>query len=530
MREDKELQELAARLYDLATEVRTIKNPVEFIALLLLLKKEDLLYFPTYDHHFGNKYNEDIHDEIRNAIHHLEQYELQTYLLSISESIIEYSREDFINIVNFIEYHTDTSKGYYGKLLDEIIFYAANSGDKSIVEGAQPREITLLVQKICKDYDIDTIYNPFAGIGSYYTAFTTSSSSCNSQEINKSIWILGTIRCLLYNISPYKYLKGDSIMEWYNHQRYDLIVAFPPLNYRMPSSYREDRHINYVDDFVMKNITQLHSQNTVFIGLFGSSFLSRQFSSSKWLRSYIVDNDILEAIITLPSNILYGTSASTAIIVVNSNKRERNRVKFVDGSQYYTKKGKINVLDADDLLDAINSNEKECVRIISTSEIREQDYTLDVKRYFYQEDENLEHYKVRTLKDILKPIRGEKISINEEKQAKIIKFSNLKEDIVNYTITPKDLNIGKVQKDYQRIWKDSILVSARFGELKPTYINVKDDDEIYHITGIRAFELKKTSDISLEYLMYYLNSKSVKEYVKAYSVGTTIRFLSNKDL
>ncbi len=92
MSNNKEIQRQASELYNLATEARTVKNTVEFIALLLLLKKENLLLFPTLEHHFGDTYNEDIEDEIRAAIHHLDVYDLRDHLLSISNSVLEYTR------------------------------------------------------------------------------------------------------------------------------------------------------------------------------------------------------------------------------------------------------------------------------------------------------------------------------------------------------------------------------------------------------------------------------------------------------
>lgn len=529
MSNNKELQRQASDLYNLATEARTVKNTVEFIALLLLLKKEDLLLFPTLEHHFGDTYNEDIEDEIRAAIQHLDVYDLRDYLLSISNRVLEYTREDFISILNFLEYNIPNSKDYYGKLLDEVIFYAAKSGDKRIVEGAQPREITKLVEGLIENYFIENIYNPFAGIGSYYTSFTNSISYCYSQEINNETWVLGYLRCLLYDISPDSYRREDSIKNW-SDRFYDLTIAFPPLNYRIPTSYFEDHTSHYADDFLVKNIVQIHAHDSIFIGLFASSYLSRQFTETKWLRSYLIDHDILECVIALPPNILYTTSASTVLIVINTNKEKRGQVKFVDGSEFYNSEGKLNIIDVEDLLTSIKKDEEECIKFVSNEEIREQDYVLDIKRYFYREDSNSENYKVRSLWNILKPIKGEKISLGLQKHAKIVRFSSLKDDIIDYTITSENLTTGKVHKDYQKISRDTILLSVRYGELKPTYIKVNDEDDVYHITGIRTFELKKTSDISIDYLMYYLNSNTIKEYVKAYSVGTTIQFLSFKDL
>jgi type I restriction enzyme M protein len=72
------------------------------------------------------------------------------------------------------------------------------------------------------------------------------------------------------------------------------------------------------------------------------------------IRQKLIEENLIEAVIGLPSNLLYGTAMRTAILVINKNKSDQN-ILFVDGSQEYGKE-KNHVLlreqDSDKILNA----------------------------------------------------------------------------------------------------------------------------------------------------------------------------------
>ena len=137
------------------------------------------------------------------------------------------------------------------------------------------------------------------------------------------------------------------------------------------------------------------------------------------------------------------------------------------------------------------------------------------------------------MKGILKS--SKKININNNdfinKKGLIIRSSNLKDDFVDYEISKSELKYENLQTGYQRILESSILLNTRDGKIKPSYIKLDDNDEIYLASGIRAFTLKKTSYIQMiDYLIYALSSDKVKRYVEGYSLGSSIQYLSIDDL
>ena len=53
--------------------------------------------------------------------------------------------------------------------------------------------------------------------------------------------------------------------------------------------------------------------------------------AEKKIRQYLIDNNFIDCIIQLPSNLFYGTSIATCIIVLKKSKAD-NRTLFIDAS------------------------------------------------------------------------------------------------------------------------------------------------------------------------------------------------------
>ena len=88
-------------------------------------------------------------------------------------------------------------------------------------------------------------------------------------------------------------------------------------------------------------IIEVHNGSSLFTGNAGSG--------SSNLRRYIIENDLLEAIIALPENMFYNTGIATYLWVVTNKKEEK-------------RKGKVQLIDATSLKSALRKNigEKNC--------------------------------------------------------------------------------------------------------------------------------------------------------------------------
>ena len=103
------------------------------------------------------------------------------------------------------------------------------------------------------------------------------------------------------------------------------------------------------------------------------------------IRKQLIENNHLEAIIGLPSNIFFGTGIPTIILVLRQ-KRESSDVLIVDASKGFAKEGKSNKLRASDIkkiTDTVNSRTSvsRYSRLVPKTELQANDYNLNIPRY-----------------------------------------------------------------------------------------------------------------------------------------------------
>lgn len=75
------------------------------------------------------------------------------------------------------------------------------------------------------------------------------------------------------------------------------------------------------------HIASIHNGSSLFSGDAGSG--------ESEIRRYIIENDMLEAIIELPKDMFYNTGISTYIWLVTTTKKDKGKVKLINASELY---------------------------------------------------------------------------------------------------------------------------------------------------------------------------------------------------
>ena len=106
----------------------------------------------------------------------------------------------------------------------------------------------------------------------------------------------------------------------------------------------------------------------------------------------MVDNNFVETVISLPSNLFYGTSIAVNILVLSKHKSEA-ATQFIDasGEDFFKKETNNNVLLPEHIKRIVEIfGNKEEVQYVATSvdnaKIAENDYNLSVSSYVEAED------------------------------------------------------------------------------------------------------------------------------------------------
>lgn len=108
-------------------------------------------------------------------------------------------------------------------------------------------------------------------------------------------------------------------------------------------------------------------------------------SSEGKIRQQLIAENLLDAVIGLPSNLFFGTGIPAAVLVFKRNKPD-NKVLFIDGSRDYADVKTQNNLRAEDIAKIVAAyTQRETVEkyayLAGFDEIQENDFNLNIPRY-----------------------------------------------------------------------------------------------------------------------------------------------------
>ncbi len=291
--------------------------------------------------------------------------------------------------------------------------YAANAG-KSGGEFFTPQSVSELIAKLAMHGQdtINKIYDPAAGSGSLLLQAKKQfdnhiiEDGFFGQEINPTTYNLARMNMFLHNVNYDKFdiALGDTLLDpkHNNLKPFDAIVSNPPysinwLGNEDPTLINDERYApasvlapkSKADfAFIMHSLSYLSAKGKAAIVCFPGIFY--RGGAEKKIRKYLVDNNLVETIISLPSNLFFGTSIAVNIMVMSKNK-QNTKTQFIDASTYFKKATNNNILiekNIDDILKLFvdKQNVEYICKMVDNDIIAKEGYTLSVSTYVEAKD------------------------------------------------------------------------------------------------------------------------------------------------
>lgn len=293
--------------------------------------------------------------------------------------------------------------------------YAANAG-KSGGEFFTPQNVSNLIARLATygKTEVNKIYDPACGSGSLLLQAKKlfgeyfSEEGFFGQEINHTTYNLARMNMFLHNINYDKFdiALGDTLLhpQYGDQKPFDAIVSNPPYSVNWvgsddPTLINDDRFApagvlapkSKADfAFVLHSLNYLSARGRAAIICFPGIFY--RGGAEQKIRKYLVDNNFVESVISLPPNLFYGTSIAVNILVLSKHKTEP-KTQFIDasGENFFKKETNNNVLlpeHTDRILDIFGKKEEVqyVATLVDNAQIAENDYNLSVSSYVEAED------------------------------------------------------------------------------------------------------------------------------------------------
>jgi type I restriction enzyme M protein len=299
-----------------------------------------------------------------------------------------------------------------GDAYEYLIKQFADSAGKKGGEFYTPSEVVWLLVSLLKPTAGMKIYDPTAGSGGMLIQTrnylieqgdNAQNLSLYGQEMNLNTWAICKMSMFLHGVFNADIRKGDTLGDP-QHTRggelmsFDRVIANPPFSLKKwgKDVADNDAYGRYpygtppkdAGDlaFIQHMIASLNAEGKM--GVVVPHGVLFRGSSEKDIRKGILEDDLLEAVIGLPSALFYGTGIPAALLIINKRKpfERKGKVLFINGElEYQEGKNQNKLRDADiqhimDVYDAYE-DERRYSRVVEIDEIRENDYNLNIRRY-----------------------------------------------------------------------------------------------------------------------------------------------------
>ena len=319
--------------------------------------------------------------------------------------------------------------------------YAANAG-KSGGEFFTPQSVSKLIAQIAmhKQEAVNKIYDPAAGSGSLLLQAKKHfdnhiiEEGFFGQEINHTTYNLARMNMFLHNVNYDKFnIKlGNTLLDPHfgDDRPFDAIVSNPPYSVKWigsddPTLINDERFApagvlapkSKADfAFVLHALNYLSSKGRAAIVCFPGIFY--RGGAEQKIRQYLVDNNYVETVISLASNLFFGTTISVNILVLSKHKTD-NKTQFIDASKLFKSETNTNILteaNIEQIMQLFDTKaDAEYLAVsVDNSAIATNDYNLSVSAYVEAED-------TREVIDIT--------TLNAELKVTVAKINELRSDI-----------------------------------------------------------------------------------------------------
>jgi len=298
-----------------------------------------------------------------------------------------------------------------GAAYEYLIKYFADSAGKKGGEFYTPAEVVRLLIQLTKPEAGNTVYDPAAGSGGFliqaHQYVEEQGQDPNDlhlygQDSNGTVWSICNMNMILHNITRFTIENGDTledpqILENGRIRKFDRVLANPPFsqnysraNMKFASRFREwcPESGKKADLMFVQHMLASLKINGRMATIMPHGVLFRG-GKEKLIRELFIDDDCIEAIVSLPPGLFYGTGIPACVLVCNKSKPDalKDKILFINADREYAEGKNQNRLRPEDIekIDFVFTHKRELPkysRLVRKSEIVDtHDYNLNIRRY-----------------------------------------------------------------------------------------------------------------------------------------------------
>jgi type I restriction enzyme M protein len=309
-----------------------------------------------------------------------------------------------------------------GRAYEYLLRKFAEGSGQSAGEFYTPREVAILMSHILNPEPGEEIYDPCCGSSGLLIKCNLRFKEKHDsdpklaplkfygQEILHATYAMSRMNCFIHDMESDIRL-GDTMNRpaFLNQdgslRKFDVVTANPMWNQDFPQSTFENDAYNRFGfgyppsssadwGWIQHMFTSLNDKGRMAVVL-DTGAVSRGSGNTgrnreRDIRKEFVDRDLVEAVLLMPENLFFNTTAPGIILVINKSKKNQNQILLINASKLFAKGRPKNYLthEAIKQVSDIYHNWKELEgisKVVSKEEIVRNDYNLSPSRYVSQD-------------------------------------------------------------------------------------------------------------------------------------------------
>jgi type I restriction enzyme M protein len=313
--------------------------------------------------------------------------------------------EDFWNPVLDLRPSKVGKQDVIGNAYEYLISRFASDAGKKGGEFYTPAEVAVLLARLLKAKKGERICDPACGSGSLLIRVCQEIHSDNfslyGQESIGSTWALCRMNMFLHGMDNARIEWGDTLnspklIERDKLMSFGVVVANPPFSLdKWGAEHAAGDQFNRfhrgippkskADYAFISHMIETANAKSGRVGVVVPHGVLFRGSSEGTIRQRLIEENYLDAVIGLPSNLFFGTGIPAAILVFNKGKKTSD-VLFIDASREFQEgknQNKLRPQDIEHIIEAFQNrgNEPKYSKVTTLEEISENEFNLNIPLY-----------------------------------------------------------------------------------------------------------------------------------------------------
>ncbi len=311
-------------------------------------------------------------DEVKDI---MEKFKIKDQIQKLSEHNILYLIIDKFNEPQANMHPSKVTNIEMGYIFEEIIRRYNELSNEDAGQHYTPREvIELMVNLVFEDQSdladtskIKTVYDGACGTGGMLTGSmeyvkklnSSSKLLCYGQEIEDATYAVCKADMLIKGENPNNIRFGSTLSnDQFTGEKFDYIIMNPPFgrDWKKDKEKVEKEAEKGADGrffagtppisdsqllFLQNAVSKMKSEGSKVAIIHNGSALwnGEAGKSESEIRRYIIENDLLDCIVQLPTNLFYNTPITTYIWILSNNKpvHRKNKIQLINAESFYKK-------------------------------------------------------------------------------------------------------------------------------------------------------------------------------------------------